>query len=551
MYDKLPHKTNQIIRITFININGLPQDKDNVKNRQIYNTLQKTQTDIIGFTETNLRWHKLPQRDQWRERTQGMWESSHTSIGYNFKDSGTSKFQPGGTMTLSIGKASHRVVDKGQDPTGLGRWSWTRYRGTENIATRIITAYRPCLPSNPGPTTVYSQHLRYLDSTDDERCPREAMLADLLAQVNIWRTGGDQIILLMDCNTDVNNPTFKARLLTVGLTEAITNDRETSAPTHNRGSTAIDGIFTSHTLQTKASGYLPFGNFPSDHRAIWIDVTCQSAFGSTVGEAVRPHARRLKSDDPKIRRRFNKEYETFITEHRLEERLYSLQERITLTPSPTETKELDDIFTLRRQGLERAESKCRKLRMGAVPYSQEFSKASKTIELWRAVATKKSGAKYSMTKLRRLEKCLNLHNCLNTPIQDVPLKIKNAYKTYWEVKKDATNHRATYLEAKANDQAEEQGNNSDNVYRQLINREAQRLAAQRVRATLKKMRGGGVTRIEVMDDNGIWQERTTKEEIENGCIDENIKKIQTNRKHIIYASSITRLSRTQSIFSGN
>lgn len=378
VYDKMPHKKNEIIRITFVNINGLPKHKEHIKNKQLFNSIENSQTDIIRLTETNLRWHKLAQKDQWTERTQGMWEASHYSIGYNQKDPGDSCFHPGGAMTLSIGRTSHRIHSKGKDPTGLGRWCWTKYRGTQQISLRIITAYRPCQPTTGGPSTIYSQHQRYLDSMDNDRCPREAMLSDLLHFISDCRQEGDQIILLMDCNTDVRNTQFKQQMLDAGLTEAITTngDPNITAATHNRGSKPIDGIFTSLTIQTKAAGYLPFGDFPTDHRAIWIDITSENAFGIKTREIIRPNARKLKSDDPSTRKTFIKEYTSFLEKHKLEEKLYALQTRATLPLKQQDAKELDSIFTLRLQGLKVAESKCRKLRMGNVPYSDELRIAS-------------------------------------------------------------------------------------------------------------------------------------------------------------------------------
>ena len=77
-------------------------------------------------------------------------------------------------------------------------------------------------------------------------------------------------------------------MLNAGLTEAITTNREiTEAATHNRGgSNPIDRIFISHTLQIKAAGYLPFGDFPSDHHTIWIVITSENAFGIKIKEIV-------------------------------------------------------------------------------------------------------------------------------------------------------------------------------------------------------------------------------------------------------------------------
>ena len=524
-YDKLPFKTDKILRITFININGIPKEKNQIKNKLIHNAIERSQSDIIGMTETNLNWSCIPQQDQWVERTKGIWESSHHSTGYNRNDVVRKEFQPGGCITLSIGAASHRVESKGEDSSKLGRWAWTKFKGINNITLRVITAYRPCQHSGAGPSTVHSQHQRYLDTKDDQRSPREAMLEDLLTEITTWKNEGDQIILLMDCNEDIQNRRFKQKLLTVGLTEAITKDQEREPkPTHSRGRIAIDGIFISNTIHPRASGYLPFGEFPSDHRAIWMDISQENAFGSTSMRTVRPRARKLKSNDPKIRNRFIKDYESHLRQHNAEARLYSLQNSLTIPLGPQAVEELEEIFEIRHEGIKIAESKCRKLRMGAVPYSEEFRVASKTIELWRAVESKKKGAKYSMSKLRRLEKTLNIHNGLNLTLPEIKSNIQTAYKSYWKVKKEAKQHRLNYLERKAQDIADESGTDATNVYKQLMQRESQRLAARRVKYTLRKLKGGSVTRIEVPMANNQWREVTSKQGIEHGCIQENIKK---------------------------
>ena len=49
--------------------------------------------------------------------------------------------------------------------------------------------------------------------------------------------------------------------------------------TYQRQGKIIDGIFTCHSIERKQSGYLPFRYFPSDHRALCIDINYHKAFG--------------------------------------------------------------------------------------------------------------------------------------------------------------------------------------------------------------------------------------------------------------------------------
>ena len=68
---------------------------------------------------------------------------------------------------------------------------------------QVISTHRPCIPTDPGENTVHSQHQRFLDNNHDNRTPRTALLEDLAEHIAAALEGGDQIVLLMDCNEDV------------------------------------------------------------------------------------------------------------------------------------------------------------------------------------------------------------------------------------------------------------------------------------------------------------------------------------------------------------
>jgi hypothetical protein len=57
-----------------------------------------------------------------------------------------------------------RGMDKGEDPMGLGRWSYITLRGKGTKRVVIVTAYNVCTThnSNSGDTTAYKQQHRIL-----------------------------------------------------------------------------------------------------------------------------------------------------------------------------------------------------------------------------------------------------------------------------------------------------------------------------------------------------------------------------------------------------
>ena len=507
----------------YLNINGIPQNKNNHKNQLILNNFKNFEADIFGLTETNLNWPKLDQSHNWRERTTGIWETSHSTIGFNRKDIHTqSPFQPGGTLLHSTNKSCHRIITTDLDPSGLGRWCSTKYRGRHDVTLRVVCAYRPCKPHTAGPSTVYSQHQRVLDEHDDERCPRQAFLDDIILQLDQWRRDGDQIIVMIDCNDDIRKTNIKEAFESVGLKDSITQGREDNAPgTYHRGSYPIDGIFTSTTIDMIQGGYLPFGDMPSDHRTLWIDISYENAFGYKMPSIINPVARRLKSNIPTIRKKFNNDYKLFLRRHHLEERLYSLQSRLTIPIHPDDAKEYESILSVRSDAIKYADKRCRRVFLGAVPFSDKMKQAMTQIELWKAVKTKQSGARYSMNKLRRLETKAGTKNTLQITPEDVTINLKKALRTYWDIKKKGDEYRASFLQSKAEDLANDNGGEPTTIYTQLIQREKLRQAHKRIKYTINNNRGGGITKVEVLSPNGDIIELTTKPLIESACIEEN------------------------------
>ena len=526
--DSIENKYDNELRILHMNINGIPVSKEDEKNNLIFQALEKSKADIIGMTEINRYWPKMQEKDRWRQRTFGWWETSKTTIGYNAMDSTNSTFQPGGTMVLSINKPAHRVVETGRDETGLGRWVWQKMKGKRNMMLRIISAYRPCIPSTAGPTTTYSQQQRYMDITKDEREPRQAFLEDLGKAIDKWREDGDQIILMADMNTNTIGKEMKQwreshQLKDVFITEF---PNKKIPATYHKGTHPIDTIMVSHSVNATRAGFMAFGELPSDHRGIWMDVTYQTAFGHNMQKIIKPQARRLKSDNPIVRKNWTRLYTTFVKSHKLDGKIFKLESEITMGKEMTieQQERYDDILTKRHEGIQYADKRCRKLKMGGVPFSPDLKKAGQAIEMWRGILTKKLGAKYSMTKIRRLAKHLDQKNIFQYSIEEVRNKSKEAVTKYKETKKRAQEMRRKFMTEQINVIAEESNNTRETIRKQLYEREQQRITARNVRYTLNKIQGGGITRVEVPRGNNKIEVVTTKEDIEKECMIENEKK---------------------------
>lgn len=520
-------KYNDNLRISFVNANGVPQLPSHEKNDAIFQFFHRHSIDILGMTEVNRNWRHLPESHNWHNRTRTWWESSKSSISYNTNDSSSTAFQPGGTITQAINKAAHRVIETGRDKSNLGRWSWIKLQGKNNIKLRVITAYRPCKPSSAGPNTAYSQQERFFDITDRAICPRQAVLSDLGAEITQSKNEGDQIVLLMDCNENVENEMIAAWARQLGLKEGILNlhHQARRQPTYQRGTVPIDGIFISSTLQLEAGGYMEFGDFPSDHRAIWADISYINAFGYKMPDVIKPAMRKLKSNDPIVRNKWIALYK----EHLKQYNAFNLQytcEQMVIENQPIHKILLlqSKINNIKNEARKYADKHCRKFRTGNVAFSPEVQTAGKAIQLWKGVIKKKLRCQYSSSKLSRLAKAVKVDNPLQYSLDEARAKQAEAEAHYYTLKKQSKQIRQTFLQEKAAAMSHESGVDVDNIYQQLVTREKQRDAARHIKATLNKLKGGSVSRVVVPQPDGTTKVLTKKEEIEEACILENERK---------------------------
>ena len=512
------------IRLLFVNIHGIPATDEHPKNSMIREAITRTGASITGFAETNIHWNKLSGKNRWEERSLGWWEDMRSTTCNNTMESPKKYYQPGGTMMISRGRAKYRIVGSGIDPSNMGRWSWQLFSGKRGVTTRVITAYRPC--KSNGLTSTYMQHRRILDARQQEGCPRKQMLDELLQLITTWLEAGDQIILMIDLNEDVANSAAAEQIRASGLMECITgrhDDMETVA-TCNRGTKTIDGIFVSNTIMIQKGGYSPFNTFPTDHRALWIDLSMSNLCGNNMAPIIHPQARRLKCNDPVTQKRWTKLYTKALQDKNAIQRAYRLQEEIE-RPLPAHLiLEYEKLRRIRMDARKHADKKCRKLRMGGVPYSVELTQARTIIELWKTIISWKLGRKTNSKYLRRLEKKTKLMGSRNTTIAEARTALAQAFAEYWDVKRQADDLRTTFLQKKAKELAKTNKLEVTNVYTQLITREQQRRSARKIKYVLNTVLGGGVTKVSLLNPQGEWEETSDKRRIEQGCAHENASK---------------------------
>jgi len=257
----------------------------------------------------------------------------------------------------------------------------------------VVCGYCPC-PNSKGAQTAWSQHQNYLLTQNIDRDPRSAFKADLLKEIVKWKAAKDQVLLLIDWNEDVCSPAITQWLQWAGMRDIILEQHGIDAPpTINKpmSTVPIDGIFATPGISASRCGYLPFGErvYKADHRMLWLDLTFNTAFGHGLPPIMSAAARHLKLHCPVTKRRFKRTYRQEADRLGLPDQILWLEQAMTNPPTPEQTAEYEEIDRLNAKAILHADRKCRKLRMGTIPFSP---KMQEPMDLLRSTGPMPRGA---------------------------------------------------------------------------------------------------------------------------------------------------------------
>ena len=139
--DKLNRKKENMVRFYFENFNGIRSHVKGVdKGKYFSGLLNKLEIDCFGAAETNLHWDMVRTTPK---KVLYLPNETKNVYAYNTNENNTKK-QQGGTCVTIMERYGQYVKEIGKDPSNLGRWSWIKVKGNNEISTLIISAYLPC-----------------------------------------------------------------------------------------------------------------------------------------------------------------------------------------------------------------------------------------------------------------------------------------------------------------------------------------------------------------------------------------------------------------------
>lgn len=302
------------------------------------------------------------------------------------------------------------------------------FRGSDGITTRMVFGYNPCKNNKKESKTYYQQNRRYLILREkDTSCPRVRFQRDLVKQLQAWRDSGDRLIVGLDANQNIYKGSIgKALTDPVGLdmNEVVgTFTGNKIGTTYFRGNRPIDGIWATKDVEVVGACVMPAGYGVGDHRLFVVDVLTTSIVGYTPPKIVRSSARRLNTKIPGALRRYNSALEKNVIAHRLTDKL------IDAARSPTQELvklKMDKVDYDANQYMAHAESKCRRIKSGRIPFSPESSVWIRRVQVYKSLLCYHAGKLRNKSNLKRAAQRCGIRHPLHISIRALYEHLKKA-----------------------------------------------------------------------------------------------------------------------------
>ncbi len=428
--------------------------------------------------------------------------------------------QEGGTAALVFGQLveQYDFESSGRDELGLGRWVVLVFRGSNDITTRVVCGYCPCVSRKQATRSSYQQARRfYIQHEQDLTCPRIRFQQDLISQLQQWRNAGDRLIVCLDANSDIYRKELGRSLVNqegLNMSEVVGDfTGRQIGPTFFRGQKPIDGVWATKDIQIVNACIMPAGFGVGDHRMFVIDVRTQSVIGSSPPKVVRVAARRLNTSIPRAAEKYVQELERLMEEHRLNSRL------ITAATDGVTTDlvrwNVNKIDKEANDYMRRAERKCRKIKNGRIPFSPEAAIWIRRKQVYESLLRRLQHKIKNWSNLRRTaQRCgiarpFHLSKVeIHKRLQVCEEKCKYFEKHGHWFRRRHLQRRLSVAQAKKNTIVEQQ------ILR-IIKRERERSFWRRLNRAMAKKSGRSVTRVQVVERDGRVREATTRREVES------------------------------------
>jgi len=323
-------------RIWIQNVNGLDISYNFNPYLEHLEFIKRYKVNFLSLTETHLN----HQNQYVKENIEAFHHIVHPEGHVLLTNTPISNYedtrQSGGILASTQGKLSPRYAGGGSDKGG--RFTWMDFYGKE-IYLQIYTVYRVCNNSDSmaGDNQAWTLQREWLQGKGINVIPRLQVLRDLRNLIEKDLSKKRQIIVVGDFNENVlgskgDGVKFMNQL---GLQNSIQQNVTvpSNSCSHSRGSTIINGIWSTPYIQQKISacGLAPFDfMYPSDHRGLFLDLDIFHALDTRNVEIQPLPYRRLKCTIPKRVKEYSNEVVKKWENHKISEKIKKLEDMSTV-----------------------------------------------------------------------------------------------------------------------------------------------------------------------------------------------------------------------------
>jgi len=436
-----------------------------------------------------------------------------------------SKVQQGGTGLLLYGPLIQQLQfdQSGAEDSGMGRWVVMTLQGEDGFRTRVVSAYNPCYNNKKDSGTSYQQQRRALITKfKDNTCPRKRFREDLVDQLTRWREQGDRLIVCMDANEDIYKKSIGKSLTDsegLGMKEVVGDfTGKRLGATFFRGSTPIDAVWATSDVQVISACVMPVGYGVGDHRAFIIDFLTSSLIGTNPTTVVRPAARRLNTRLARGVDKYIDKVEDGLVHHKIFERIRDVNEN---TPNKELAQlKMDSIDRQRKDIMLAAEKRCRRISSGRIAFSPEASLWIRRCQVYRSLLKYKAGKITNRGNLKRAARRCKIFRPMHLTIYEIRERLKVAKEKCKHFRRHGKRYRRQHLNnclQRAQDKNDEQ---AEKEILAIIEREKQRAWWRRQKYAFGKPRGGGVSLVQTVREDGSIVEHTSEEAIHREIFNE-------------------------------
>ena len=288
-------------------------------------TLKDWETDVICLSETNVSWDK-PVMRQIFNLVKAPFAKESCWVTSASKTKSASLVKPGGTAMLIDTGCTGNIVERGQDWTDMGRWTYISLKGKNDTILTLVTGYR-CnkITTTIGDTTAWAQQY---SMTRQRGVANPRPHVDFLQDLEKWLLpkilNGEEVLISLDANEQWG-PKTKIRTFAskMGLKNIAAETHENLPPSRPQSKRTIDFILGTRGVldSVLCLSMVPYDlENLGDHRGIIMDLDLEMLLGRNTQHKQQFSQRKLRTSDVKVCELYMDKLEEKFTYHNIYER---------------------------------------------------------------------------------------------------------------------------------------------------------------------------------------------------------------------------------------